>query len=159
MKDVTVGALRVFIVAALGFLLLAQAVVLPVLAHEQAVAAPELASLRVPLLVLCIAGLACVQAVLVCTWHLLTMTHRGEVFSDRARPWVDAIVVVLAAGGALGVGTGLWLGSVHGVGPITVVLAPVGVGAASGAAALLMTVMKALLVRATEDSAELAQVV
>lgn len=159
MKDVTVGALRVFIVAALGFLLLAQTVVLPVLAREQADAAPELAHLRVPLLVLSIAGLACVQAVLVCTWHLLTLTAQDEVFSDRARPWVDAIVVVLAAGGVLGVGTGLWLGSVPGVGPVTVVLAPIVAGAASGAAALLMTVMRTLLVRATEDSAELAQVV
>lgn len=159
MNTFTVNALRAFIAAALGVLLLIQTVALPLTAHDLAVDAPEFAYLRVPLLVVCIAGLACVQAVLVCTWRLLTMTSDGEVFSDDARPWVDAIIVSLVVGCVLWVGTGLWLGSEPGVGPITVILAPIVAGAASGAAALLMSVMKMLLVQATAQSVELAEVV
>lgn len=159
MKDATLTALRVFIVAALGFLLLAQTVILPWMARDMAVDAPEFSFLQVPLLVVLIVDLACVQAVLACTWPLLTLTRRGEVFSDGARPWVDAIIVALAAGCVLGIGTGFWLSSVPGVGPITVIVAPVLAGVASGAAALLMTVMRSLLVKATENRTELAGVV
>jgi uncharacterized protein YacL len=57
----------------------------------------ERAYLQWPLTIFAILEVACVQAVIVSTWKLLTMVQRDQIFSRRAFVWVDAIMWAITA--------------------------------------------------------------
>jgi hypothetical protein len=54
-----------------------------------------------PLVVIFIGGAACLQLIIACTWHLLSLVTRGEIFSDASSRWVNGIVRAMAAGWVL----------------------------------------------------------
>lgn len=158
MKAPPVGFLYVVIAGAIGCLLLVQTAALPAWSHDVAVANPELAALRPALLAASILLVACAQAVLVATWRLVSMETWDTVFTPRAYPWVDVVIIALLAAVVLCGCTAIWLVGA-GAGHPGVLLLLMGVAACAGAGGLLMRVMKAMLVRATENSAELERLV
>ena len=151
-----VGVLRVLLVLALVALLAAQVRVLPAMYDDWVRDAPD----PVPsawLLTVAVLVLLCVQAVVVCTWRLLTMVAEDRIFSDASLVWVDTILGSLAAAWVLLAGTlGHLLvrgGSPGLSGALLVVLVA---GAVLG---LLVVVMRALLRQATTLRVELEAVV
>lgn len=152
------SALQVLIVAAFAALVMAQVVLLPSVARDSVVADPGFAWVRAPLLTVSILVVACAQIVLVATWRLLSVVGWDTVLTPDAYPWVDAVIVALIAATALCGSATIWLVGA-GAGHPGTLLPLLTTGACSGAGAMLMRVMKALLVRATEQRVELARVV
>ncbi len=144
--------LRILLAVVFAALLAAQVWAVPGVLPDLSDASLEQSVVRSTMLVVLLAGLACVQVVIVCTWQLLTLVRDDRIFSAGALPWVNAIV------GALGVGWVMLLGafvcsyyfvvdevSDDPVLPALLLLLLL-VGAVLG---LLMVVMRALLRQAT----------
>ena len=156
------GTVIVLVKVIIGLLMLilltSQTVLLPIMANQAAHDDPVHASLRIPYLLMSIAILLCFEIALVALWPLLSMTAHERVFSDRAFRWVDLIIWVVAVSAVL---TAVLLAhSVYAsAGPplfglmlLVVLLAEIGF-------ALLVSVMRSLLVVATEQSDELKTVI
>ncbi len=110
----------------------------------------ELVAVRWTLLAAIVLGLLCFEVVIACTWKLLTLVEHDRIFSDEALPWVDAIVRALGAACAVvvvGAVPVLYFAQVDDAPGLAGV--PLLALAATGAVALLMVVMRALLRRAT----------
>jgi Protein of unknown function (DUF2975) len=90
--------LRVLLVLVLAALLAAQIWAVPAVLPDIADPSLERSFMRGTMLVVAVLGLACVQAVVVCTWKLLTLVTDDRIFSDGALRWVDAIVWSVAVG-------------------------------------------------------------
>jgi len=142
-----VAPLRVFLVLLFGLLVMLQTFSFPGQFAHMAEESPDQAHLRWPLTALAAFLILCVQVVVVCTWRLLTLVERDEIFSAGALRWVDGIV------GAIGVAWVVLFGAFLVVGftaddpglPLLLCL-PLLAGAVLG---LLMVVMRALLLQAT----------
>ena len=93
-----VTALRIVLVAAFLLLVLFQAMSIPGQFANMAQENPEQAHLQWPLTIFFILEVACVQAVIVGTWKLLTLVRQDRIFSRGALVWVNAIVWAIAAG-------------------------------------------------------------
>lgn len=91
----------------------------------------------------------CVQVVLVAIWALLGRVRRDRIFDDSSFRWVDAIVVAMAAAGAVPIClvVALFLFGEHDDPGLPFLLVLVGLGIA--VFCLLMVVMRALLRQAT----------
>jgi hypothetical protein len=114
--------------------------------------------------VLAVAGLVCVEVVLVCVWALAPLARDGRIFEAERRPdrWVRGAVAALAIGAALatvGLGYLLVSGAASTPAGATVAVLAAAVAAAAAALALLVDVMRRLLHRATGLHDELAEVV
>jgi hypothetical protein len=110
-----------------------------------------------------IAGIACVQVVLVATWRLLGMIEGDAIFSARAFRWVDIVVGATAAATAIALLTAAYI-FVYGSGADEMrLLGDLGALAAcagGGAAFAMFTlIMKGLLRKATELKTEMAEVI
>jgi hypothetical protein len=90
--------LRVLLVLVLAALVAAQFRAVPAVLPDIADPSLERSFMRGTMLVVAVLGLACVQAVVVCTWKLLTLVTDDRIFSDGALRWVDAIVWAVAVG-------------------------------------------------------------
>ncbi len=142
-----VAPLRVFLVLLFGILVMLQTFSLPGQFAHMARESPDLAHLRWPMTAVTVFWVLCVQAVVVCTWRLLTLVQRDRIFSDAALVWVDAIVWSIAAAWVVLLGVFLYVGfqaDDPGL-PLLLFLLLVGVAALG----LLMVVMRALLRQAT----------
>lgn len=153
-----VDALRVLLVAALLAILSVQTLLLPWLSGMLAAELPAEAHMRWPILTLAILGLLCVQLGIVCTLRLLGFTRRGEVFSPAARLWVDAIVWAFLGGSLVCLATLTYQSFTVAGPPLWTLMLIFGV-LAGVALALLMTVMRTLLIRATALRTELDVVI
>lgn len=145
-------------VLALGLVLMlaVQVLVLPAFAADAARRYPEAAFLEVPLLVLAIATLACVQVAAVCVMALLRLVGQEKIFDPAAYRYVDVFIGATTVASVLVLGTSLYVSATVGS-PAWV---SGGLSALVGAGvALLMVVMRALLRQATTQHAELAEVV
>lgn len=139
--------LRACLVVLFAILVLFQTLSMPGQFAHMADESPDLAYLRWPLTAVAIFCILCVQAVIVCTWRLLSMVRDDRIFTDDALPWVDAIVVAVAAAWVVLLAVLVGLAGVWddpGL-PLLLTLMLVG-GAVLG---LLMVVMRALLRQAT----------
>ncbi|MCK9794107.1 DUF2975 domain-containing protein [Isoptericola sp. 4D.3] len=152
-----VGPLRGLLVAVFAALVATQVVVLPAAFARMADDSPELAALRWPLLALAVVGLVCVEAVIVCTWRLLTMVRDDRIFSDHALAWVNGIVAAVAVAWVLVLAAFVLLVAAEGLaGLAPLLLLVLLVGAAVG---LLVVVLRALLRQATELRTDLDGVI
>ncbi|MBY6539629.1 DUF2975 domain-containing protein [Rhodococcus sp. BP-349] len=152
-----VATLRVFLVGLFALLVLFQVMSLPGQFAHMARENPDSAYLRWPLTALTIFWVVCVQIVVIATWKLLTLVRRDRIFSDAAFVWVDAIVrAIVAAGVSLGV-VFLVVGfNADDPGPVLLLFLLCMI---VGVAALLMTVMRALLRKATDLHTDLEGVI
>jgi hypothetical protein len=148
------GLIVFLMVALLPF----QVLVIPLMADAMAESAPEFAHLQWPLLVLTEFMLLVADVALVALIRLVAMTAQRKVFSRAAVQWVNVIIA------AIWTETGALLPWLAVLGFVT--KGPPGasliclIGLVAGvAAALIVTAMKALLIQATAQADELAEVI
>jgi hypothetical protein len=153
MGKLTVLALRTVVVALLGGSVLVQVVMGPLLAQDLTDGDPDTRHLKTPLVVIIVLGVLCAQAILACTWRLLTMVRRGTVFSRAAFRYVDVVIgaflmaalLVFVAAALLAPGNALPSGFVLLVG---------GAGVTIIGVALVVLVVRTLLAQAVDRDAE-----
>lgn len=154
--------LRILLVLVFAAVTVAQIWAVPEVLPDIDDPSTEQSFMRATMLAAAVLGLACVQAVLVCTWKLLSMVADDRIFSADSLPWVNAIVWAIVVGWAM-----LFAAFVCSyyfiidevsddpVLPALLLLMLV-VGAALG---LLMVVMRSLLRRATTLRADMEAVI
>lgn len=150
--------LKGLLAAGFAVCLLMQVWILPWLAATYADEEPDLAGLRWPVLLICIAGLLAVELVVVATWRLLDAVAAGRIFDAQALRWVDRIIGALAVGTVLA-GVLLVIDVVAAAGPLSVPVAFLLVTAAGLGSVLLMIVMRGLLRQATDLRSEMDAVI
>lgn len=114
--------------------------------------------MRWPTLFFAIAGLACVQVIIMCTIALLGLTRDDDVFGSRALRWVDGIIAAFLVGGGVCLAAAFHNASTVSGPPAWVLLLYLGAVAGLGMA-LLMLVMRTLLVQASTLRSELDVVI
>ncbi|GAA0811182.1 DUF2975 domain-containing protein [Spirilliplanes yamanashiensis] len=142
-----VAVLKVFLVLLFVILVGFQAAWLPGEFARLAERSADFAGVRLLMTAGSIAGLLCVQVVIVSIWRLLTLVANDTIFSDASLGWVNAIVWAIGAAWVMLLGVFLtvvirWPDP--GL-PLLLFLALVGVAVLG----LLMVVMRALLRQAT----------
>jgi hypothetical protein len=93
-----VPALRVLLVLLFGVLVVLQTLSLPGQFASMAREDPENAYLRWPATAVTVFWVMCIQAVIVCTWQLLTLVENDRIFSAASMVWVNGILIAIAAG-------------------------------------------------------------
>ncbi|MFI0463252.1 MULTISPECIES: DUF2975 domain-containing protein [Saccharopolyspora] len=165
MNRIVIVLLRVGIVAAVLLGLFGQIVVIPTAAADEVDSFPPYAPFAAPYVVVTIIGVACVQAVLVAVWMLLSMVRRDAIFTPRAFRWVDIIIGASVVATLLAIGTAghLSVASIPSPGDgmdvvsaLAAAVACVGVGTLF---AMLVVVMRSLLRKATDLQSEIAEVI
>jgi Protein of unknown function (DUF2975) len=154
--------LRILLTIVFTALIAAQIWALPGMLPDLTEPSLEQSFMRWAMLTVSVLGLLCVQAVIVCTWKLLTLVTDDRIFSVSSLPWVNAIVW------AIGVGWTMLLGAfvcayyfiIDEVSDDpalpALLLVLLLVGAVVG---LLMVVMRALLRQATTLRADMEAVI
>lgn len=155
---VVVNVLRFLLGALFLLVLFAQAFFLPWASGDYASWYPEVADMRWPILRLSIAGLVCVQVVIVCTMLLLGLTLDGDVFSRPALRWVDTIIGSFLAGSLVCLLTVSYFSSSANGPPFLIFMLLLGLVGGVGMA-LLVWVMRTLLVHATTLRREMEAVI
>ena len=154
--------LRILLAIVFAALLAAQIWAVPAVLPDLAEPTLERQFMRWTMLVVAVLGLACVQAVIVCTWKLLTLVTKDRIFSASALPWVNAIVWAIAVGWLMLFGTFVcayyFIVDEVSDDPVlpALLLILLLVGAVLG---LLMVVMRALLRQATTLRADMEAVI
>ena len=97
--------LRILLTIVFAALLAAQIWAVPALLPDLAEPTLERSFMRWIMGAVAVLGLFCVQAVIVCTWKLLTLTTQDRIFSASALPWVNGIVWAIVAGWTMLLGT------------------------------------------------------
>lgn len=158
MSRFSILALRALLVVGVLGTLLAQWWFFPTLAGELAAGNPEVAWLRWPVLAAVVLGIAAVQIAVVAVWLLLSMVQSDSVFSPRAFRWVDVIIAAAAVATALAIAVFAILTYAK-ASPPGLMLPLLALIVAGAAFALLMTVMKGLLRKASNLAVELSEVI
>lgn len=142
-----VPLLRLGLVALFAVLLLFQVMSLPGQFRYMAEQDPDQAWLRWPLTVGAVLGVLCVQVVLVCTWRLLTLVQRDQIFTEASIGWVDTIVYAVAGAELLLLGLLVLVGSTADDPGFLLLVLLVSAGVA--VFGLVVVVMRSLLKQAT----------
>ncbi|GGM83791.1 membrane protein [Lentzea pudingi] len=150
-------ALRVFLVALFGILVMLETFSIPGQYAHMAQQNPDEAHLRWPSTIVSIFWIVCVQVVIVATWKLLTLVRKDLIFTEGAIKWVNVMVWAIAAAWAVLVGVFIWIG-VNADDPGVIVLFFLFTSAVS-VVGLVLVVMRALLKRATELRADMESVI
>ena len=158
MNRLTVLAVRVALGAVLLGTLATQVLIIPLLASEVAIANPEVDYLQWPYTFAAIGVVASVQVAIVCVWRLLGFVRAGSIFSPLAFRWVDVIIGAIGAAVAILVVMFGHLWAIAAMPPAAFLFLTGGV-VTGLCLALLMVVMRALLVRATQLEADLSEVI
>jgi hypothetical protein len=154
--------LRILLAIVFAALLAAQIWAVPELLPDLAEPTLERSFMRWAMGTAAVLGLACVQAVIVCTWTLLTMVTQDRIFSVGALRWVNGIVWAIVAGWAMLLATFVcayyFIVDEVSDDPVlpALLLLLLLVGAVLG---LLMVVMRALLRQATNLRADMEAVI
>src|SRR3954453_13303729 len=105
-----VVALRVFLLVLFAVLVLFQVMSLPGQFRHMAEVNPDLAYLRWPATAVTVFWVLCVEVVIVCTWHLLTLVRTDRIFTAPSLVWVNGIVWAIVAAWAVLLGVLLYVG-------------------------------------------------
>ncbi|WP_229054926.1 DUF2975 domain-containing protein [Aeromicrobium sp. Leaf350] len=150
-------AVKTALAALLLLLLVLQLFSFPGQFAHQAQESPDEAWLRWPLTGLAAFWILCVQVVVVCTWRLLTLVTRDDIFSEAAFAWVDTIIGAVTAAWVVLVGVFLAVGfTADDPGLPLLLFLVVLLGAVAG---LLLVVMRTLLRRACTLRTEMDAVI
>jgi hypothetical protein len=153
MGRLTVVALRTVLALMFAGGVFLQVLMVPLLSVDLSGAAPGVAAIRTPLVVLTVLGILAIQAAMVCVWGLLTRVRRGTVFSTDAFRLVDVVIGAFSAASLLTFGLGVALAPGEAVAPGVVLLIG-GVAVMLAAVALVVLVLRALLAQAVARDAE-----
>lgn len=158
MQRTAAVALKVLIALVGVLTVLAQVFVIPEYAAMGAEESPEVAYLRVPGMVGCIAILLCFQVALACIWRLLTLVSGSRIFQPAAFRVVDVLIGAVAAMALLFIAAWVILDASEALGGGTVL--PVGFGIlGSTGLTLLLVVLRGLLRQAATLEQDLAEVI
>jgi hypothetical protein len=138
---------------------LAQALVIPAFVAELANQLPELAPSVLLYTFIGILIAVCCQVVLIAIWALHTRVLLNRIFDRRATPWINSISIAIAVAAVLAIAGTAHLITIHGAGnpaTIGILLVSGGVGLLL---VLLISVLKSLLLQATEISDDLEVVI
>ncbi|WP_089949360.1 DUF2975 domain-containing protein [Lentzea xinjiangensis] len=152
-----VTALRFFLAALFGVLVMLETFSLPGQYAHMAQQNPEEAHLRWPATIVTVFWVVCVQVVVVATWKLLTLVRKDLIFTDAAIKWVNVMVWAIAAAWVVLVGVFVWIG-VNADDPGVLVLFFLFTTGVS-VVGLVLVVMRALLKRATELRSDMESVI
>ncbi|MEV3938535.1 DUF2975 domain-containing protein [Glycomyces sp. NPDC049804] len=171
MNRFSIAMLRLAVIAAFLGGLFGQIVVAPNVVSEGVYSAfygdyNELRPYVIAYTTVAILGIACVQVGLFALWRLLAMISSGAIFSLKAFRWLDAIIGASLGATVLAFGMALHLtfdvvpfsreNTMEALSMLGGSVVGVGVGLAF---ALLMTIMRGLLRKATDLETEMAEVV
>ncbi|MEU0881125.1 DUF2975 domain-containing protein [Lentzea sp. NPDC005914] len=150
-------ALRFFLVALFGILVVLETLSIPGSYRYMAEQNPDQAWMRWPSTIVAVFWVVCVQVVIVATWKLLTLVRKDLIFTDAAIRWVDVMVWAIAAAWVVLVGVFVYLGFIADDPGVLVLffLFTTGVSVIG----LVMIVMRALLQRATTLRADMESVI
>ncbi|QAY71291.1 DUF2975 domain-containing protein [Xylanimonas protaetiae] len=140
-------ALRLVLVLVFVGVVVAQTLVFPMLAADLASSYPEATSLRWPLLIMVIVGLAMVQVAIACIGRLLTVVAESTAFSRDALRYVDGIVVAGTVATVLALAAMVVQVATEMLQPGLMLVTMAAVVCGAGIT-LLVVVLRALLVRA-----------
>ncbi|MFD9706040.1 DUF2975 domain-containing protein [Lentzea sp. NPDC059081] len=152
-----VTALRVFLVALFGILVVLETLSLPGSYRYMVEQHPEHATEHLLTMIVAIFWVVCVQVVVVATWKLLTLVRKDLIFTESATKWVDVMVWAIAAAWVVLVAVFIWLGF-NADDPGVLVLFFVFTTGVS-VVGLVLVVMRALLQRATSLRADMESVI
>jgi hypothetical protein len=152
-----VMALRVFLVALFGILVVLETLSIPGSYAYMAQQNPDEAYLRWPSTIVSVFWVVCVQVVIVATWKLLTLVRKDLIFTEAAIKWVNVMVWAIAAGWVVLVGVFIWVG-LNADDPGVMVLFFLFTTAVS-VIGLVLVVMRALLQRATTLRSDMESVI
>ncbi|MFI6097267.1 DUF2975 domain-containing protein [Lentzea sp. NPDC051213] len=152
-----VTALRVFLVALFGILVVLETLSIPGSYAYMAQQNPAEAYLRWPSTIVSVFWVVCVQVVIVATWKLLTLVRKDLIFTDAAIRWVNVMVWAIGAAWVVLVGVFVWVGfNADDPGVLVLFfLFTTGVSVIG----LVLVVMRALLQRATTLRADMEAVI
>ena len=153
MTAVLIKTLHAVLAVALVLSVLVQVVVVVPLSRDLRDAGPDVAAVRVPVLVILVLGVVMAQVCAVCVWRLLTMVRRGTVFTPAALRWVDAIIGAIAGAALLCFALGTVLAPGEAVAPGVVLLLGF-LGLLVAGVALIVWVQRSLLAQAVGRDAE-----
>ena len=154
--------LRILLALVFAALVAAQVFAVPEMLPDLPDPSLEQSFMRWTMHTVLVLGLLCVQAVIVCTWQLLTLVRHDRIFSASALPWVNAIVAAIAVGWLMLLGAFVcayyFIVDEVSDDPVlpALLLVLLLVGAVVG---LLMVVMRALLRQATTLRADMEAVI
>jgi small-conductance mechanosensitive channel len=150
---------KVFILLMAAAGLFVQFVMLPIQAAESAADNPDLAFLRVPLLIAGVLFVFCGQVVLACVWMLLSLVRREVIFTVRAFKFVNIMIGALLVAAAVIVVALLTMELTADAGEPGFFVLALGLAFGCAALALVVFVMRGLLVKASEQASYLEEVV
>jgi hypothetical protein len=159
MNQMVIRALRAFVGFSLLSSVFGQLVVIPATVRDEAELYPETAPLVTAFIVLGIAGVACVQVVLVAVLMLLSMISADAIFTERAFLWVDTVIGATVAATLLTGGTTAYFWVFDTVTPIGTTMGVTGLMFGGVVVLLFLVVVRGLLRKATTLEHELAAVV
>ena len=158
MTSLTIAASKALIAVLLVGAVTIQTVIIPVLANEMAGVYPEVDNLQIPITVLAVLVVACIDVVLLCIWKLLSMVHEDSIFSRKSFRYVNMIVGALLTVAALLITILVVLMLVAQAGGPGVMLSLLAGIAGSTAVALVVMVMCGLLKKASQQESYRAEV-
>lgn len=138
--------------------LIAQFLLVPLLAQEMAHEFPEVSYLQWPGIIGCVCVLLCGQVVLVCVWRLLSMVAKESIFSSTAFTIVNVTIAAIFVAAVLVIAALIVLQAVNALpgGVMIMLLTGALLGTGLG---LLLIVMRGLLKKATLLDQDLAGVI
>nr|PZN39868.1 MAG: DUF2975 domain-containing protein [Actinomycetota bacterium] len=101
MGQLAVLALRVVLGMLLAGAAVVQGMIVPLLAADLEGLPPEVAYLRIPIVLIFFLGVVAAEVVIVCVWRLVTMVRRGTVFSPAAFRYVHIVIGAFVAAAVL----------------------------------------------------------
>ncbi|RAX49040.1 hypothetical protein DQ353_11975 [Arthrobacter sp. AQ5-05] len=144
-----------FTLVLVGLCLLLGQFLVPVIASETGVEFPVVAHLVLPYSVAGILSLVVLELGLVPVWRLVSLVATGNIFTDGAVGWVNAVIACLATATAIPALVMFHLLFIVGLGGPGVLLALGAVLLGGSALALLLVVMRGLLADAIANRHEL----
>lgn len=158
MGNLTALVLRAVLALAFTGTLLVQVVMVPLLVVDLNEASAPTWNVVVPIVVIVVLGILCLQITMACVWRLLTMVRRDTVFSGASFRVVDTIIGAVTAAAILVFALGVVLAPGEAVAPGIVLLIG-GLALLVAGCALVILVMRRLLVQAAAMRTELSEVV
>jgi hypothetical protein len=159
MNNFAAIALKTTLAIGLIVSLLAQLLIIPAYIAEIANQFPEISSSGILYTGVGILITVCGQVVLIAIWALHTRVLRNRIFDKHATPWVNSITIAISAATALAIAGTVHLIVTYEAGnPATIGVLFLSGGAGIGLV-LLISVLKSLLLQATEISNDLEEVI
>jgi len=158
MQPRVTATLKALIAIMIALLLASQIFVIPEIANVTAERNPDVAQLMIPGIVGAIIFLVLVQVTLVCVWQLLSLVRADQIFSPKAFRYVDVILAMLIAAGALIAGSYVVIMLARAVSPSVQLFAALGF-VVSIAMGLLVVVLRGLLTKALQLEQDMSEVV